>query len=152
LKWAALLALAAGASAAGLWQLRPTTAPSLPQPTMVAMRADAPVVNAPAQATSGNSNAIVSPPRAPETVRPRIEAAVERALPRLHDAHDLDRYLGDLESAARAQHHVTAVELEPGMRAIFALQGELGAEETIQRSREFSLRMTRLSAELDGRD
>jgi hypothetical protein len=138
MKWAALLALAAGASATALWQLRPT-APSTP---VAVAHVEEPLVAAPVVATAL---------RAPEAVRPRIEAAVAEALPRIHDPRDLDRYLGDLEHSARAQRHVTALEVEPGMQAIFAMQGELGAEETLVRSREFAQRMMRLSVELGGR-
>jgi hypothetical protein len=137
MKWAVLLLMAAGASATALWQLRPAAPPST---APVALHQEEPAPPAPV---------VAAPARAPEPVRPKIEAAVERALPRIHDPRDLDRYLGDLESAARSQHHVTALEVEPGIRAIFALQGELGAEETLQRTREFSQRMMRLSTELE---
>jgi hypothetical protein len=46
---------------------------------------------------------------------------------------------------------VTALEVEPGIMTIRQMRRELGPEETMRLTAEFSQKMARLSAELDGR-
>jgi hypothetical protein len=81
--------------------------------------------------------------------RPQIKKAIAEARPQLTSPREVERYLSDLEAQARRQHQVTALEVLPGVAAI---REQYPPEEAIARVQEFGNRMTRLSAELDGRD
>jgi hypothetical protein len=88
-------------------------------------------------------------PRRPHVdLRPSIEHEEERALPGLHGRADVEAYLDRLEARARAQGRVTAVEIEPGMTAIFALRGPLPEGEVLALAEAFDARMQALGAEL----
>jgi hypothetical protein len=93
------------------------------------------------------------PPAAPHvSMRAQIRQAIETDVAPLHSEGDVDRYLGDLEARARRNGRVTALELEPGIRAIQRLADELGHERADEKLAAFAQKMTRLAAEVDGRE
>jgi hypothetical protein len=63
----------------------------------------------------------------------------------LEDRAQLDAYLDRLESQAREKGRVTALEVEPGMRAIELLAPELGPEASLRLRADFAKRMRALS-------
>lgn len=81
-------------------------------------------------------------------LRPRIEEEEARELPGLSGRADVEAYLDRLVARARAQGHVTAVEVEPGMSAIFGLRGTLAEGEVLAMADDFDARMQALSTEL----
>ncbi len=81
-------------------------------------------------------------------LRPRIEQEEARALPGLNGKEDVAQYLDQLEARARAQGHASALEIEPGMTAIFALRGDVPESEMLAMADAFDARMQALSAEL----
>jgi hypothetical protein len=96
-----------------------------------------------------------APPRVPPPtvdVRAQVRRAVEEKAPALKSASDVEHYLSDLESQARRNGKVTALEVEPGMQAIAQLRGELGRERAMELELAFGQKMARISAERDRRD
>lgn len=93
-----------------------------------------------------------APARAPAPrgldLRPSIEQEEQLALPGLHGRADVEAYLERLEARARAQGRVTAVEIEPGMTAIFALRGTVPEPDVLAMADDFDARMQALGAEL----
>ncbi|MCB9715720.1 MAG: hypothetical protein H6712_17755 [Myxococcales bacterium] len=87
-------------------------------------------------------------PRPRVSLRPRITEEEERELPGLHGRVDVEAYLDRLVARARAQGRVTAVEVEPGMSAIFALRSSMPEGELLAMADDFDARMQSLSAEL----
>lgn len=81
-------------------------------------------------------------------LRPRIVEEEQRELPGLSDRTDVEAYLDRLEARARAQGQATAVEIEPGMTAIFALRGTEPEEQVLAMADAFDARMQAVSAEL----
>jgi hypothetical protein len=116
-----------------------------------------------AKMPSPDSNAAVSPSRGrqaitsprptsigPATLPPlpeNVQRAIDEELPQLHSERDLERYLGELEARARQKRQVTALEVEPGMRAI---QRYAPPEKTLETRATFSQRMAALSKEYSG--
>jgi hypothetical protein len=78
-------------------------------------------------------------PARQSTMRDLVEQAIATA--RVRAPSELDGYLAELESRARARGAVTALEIEPGLAAA----NDLGGAE---RAREFSARMRALQKEL----
>lgn len=128
----ALLAAALGSSTTA-WLA--TTEPSSPDPIVLHEGAAGP-------------RAVTSSPRPRLDLRPRIEQEQQRELPPLRDRDDVDAYLERLVSRARVQGRVTAVEVEPGMSAIFALRGSMPEAQLLALADDFDARMQALSAEL----
>jgi hypothetical protein len=91
------------------------------------------------------------PETAPRNIRAEVEQKVEADRPRLNSAHDVDSYLVDLEARARRNGRVTALEIEPGVMAIREHEAQLGPDQALQKTAEFTQKMARLSAELDKR-
>ncbi len=89
-----------------------------------------------------------APTRRTLDLRPEIEREEERALPELHGRADVEAYLERLEARARAQGRVTAVEIEPGMTAIFTLRGRVSEEDVLAMADDFDTRMQALGVEL----
>lgn len=88
-------------------------------------------------------------PRRPfESLRPEISQEEQQVLPGLHGRGDVDAYLHKLAERARAQGRVSAVEVEPGMSAIFALRGQIPEGELLAMADDFDGRMQALTAEL----
>jgi hypothetical protein len=87
------------------------------------------------------------PPRI--DMRAQIRQAVAEARPRLQAPASLDGYLNELEQQARRNHHVSALEVEPGLAAI---QATVAPEQQAERTQRFATKMQELAAELDGRD
>jgi hypothetical protein len=77
-------------------------------------------------------------------LRPAIRARVAAVLAENRRGHELDAYLDELASAARARGQVTALEVAPGLAAIDAAYP--GDQE---RSAAFSRRMEELQRELE---
>jgi hypothetical protein len=86
------------------------------------------------------------PPPIPN-VRAEVVKVVEARAPEIHTVGDVDHYLGELEAQARRKHQVTALEVEPGILAIRQMQSELGPDETMRLTADFTQKMARLSAE-----
>lgn len=89
-----------------------------------------------------------SPPRA--KLDADVADAVAKVMPNLKTRDDLDNYLDSLEAKARAQGKVTALELEPGLKAIEAF-GNADPQEIEQRQTGFAARMAVASAQMKGR-
>jgi hypothetical protein len=104
-------------------------------PVSAAEQADAPPLAARAlQATSS---------QAVPDLRPALRARVAAVLAENRRGHELDVYLDELERAARAQGHVSALEVAPGLAAI-----EAAYPEDTERSAAFARRMEDLQREL----
>jgi hypothetical protein len=90
--------------------------------------------------------------RAPEPrgldLRPSIEQEEQLALPGLRGRVDVEAYLERLEARARANGRVTAVEIEPGMTAIFALRDTMPEPDVLAMADDFDARMQALGTEL----
>jgi hypothetical protein len=85
-----------------------------------------------------------------EKLQEEIAKEVERQDPVIQTEADLARYLGELESAARRKGRVSALEVEPGLRALARLEyGALGEERAMQLRTAFTDKMSGLSRELD---
>jgi hypothetical protein len=91
-------------------------------------------------------------PRASTGAREQVRDTIARELRDVRGPGAVDQYLMTLEARARGKGRVSALEVEPGIEAIRRLQAEIGPERTMQALTEFTQRMSRLSAELDGRD
>ena len=136
--------MAVGAGSMALHELRAPRAAQAP----IAARATTFSPDAPVAAVAPTAPAT----RLPRTeVRSQVRSVIERDRPRVQTVASLDGYLSDLERAARANHRVTALEVQPGVAAIAALAEELDPQRTIERQMEFARQMQVLSAELDGR-
>jgi hypothetical protein len=77
-----------------------------------------------------------------------VQHTIDEEVPHLQSERDMERYLGELEARARQRHQVTALEIEPGMRAIRQL---LPPDKAMEASVRFSQRMLEIGRELDGR-
>jgi hypothetical protein len=102
-------------------------------------------------AAAAAAPAIAAAPGQPD-VRAQIRQAVETDVTPLKSESDLDRYLASLEARARRNHKVTALEVEPGIRAIRNLADQIGPDRMQEKRAAFTQKMARLSAEFDGRD
>jgi hypothetical protein len=76
-------------------------------------------------------------------LRPALRARVAAVLAEQRRGHELDVYLDQLAQAARAQGHVSALEVSPGLAAI-----EAAYPEDLERSGAFARRMEALQREL----
>jgi hypothetical protein len=76
-------------------------------------------------------------------LRPAIRARVAAVLAENRRGHELDIYLEELEHAARAQGHVSALEVAPGMAAI-----EAAYPGDVERTAAFARRMEDLQRQL----
>jgi hypothetical protein len=81
-----------------------------------------------------------------------IDQVEEARLPTITTERQLDAYLVELEGQARANHRVSALEIEPAIEAIRRLGSTLGPQRTFERIRAYSQKMRQLSEQLDGRD
>jgi hypothetical protein len=63
----------------------------------------------------------------------------------------VEAYIAQLEARARAKGKVTALEVEPAMAAIEALEDEIGPERVMEKLSAVNRRMGELSARLEGR-
>jgi hypothetical protein len=125
--------------------------PSPPPATRVAAAAPPPAPDVPPPRRDSRDEMPPPPPADQPSVHAAIERKVEADRPTLHNAHDIDGYLADLEAHARQNGKVTALEVEPGLMAIREHAEQLGTEEALRKSDEFAQKMARLSAQLDGR-
>jgi hypothetical protein len=57
----------------------------------------------------------------------------------------VDGLLGQLKERARAHHDVTVDEVDPGIRAIHQLYGQMSPEEVLQKEGQFTREMAELS-------
>lgn len=83
-----------------------------------------------------------------QSLRPAIEAEIEKETAGLDTEGAVDAYLDRLERRARAQGKVTAVEIEPGMVAIQRLGAVLGHKAVMEKQARFGDRMQKLQSEL----
>jgi hypothetical protein len=87
----------------------------------------------------------------PEDLRPRVQGAVAGALDELGSAPDrasVEALLARLEAQARANGRVSALEVEPGLAAIAAIETTLAPGEAAAWQGAFGARMQALSSEL----
>jgi hypothetical protein len=93
-----------------------------------------------------------TPPAPEKEMLTEIDQVEEARLPTITTERQLDAYLVELEAQARANHKVSALEVQPAIEAIRRLGSTLGPERTFERIRAYSQKMSQLSAELDARD
>jgi hypothetical protein len=74
---------------------------------------------------------------APESMRAEISRKTAEDLSRLATPAQLDPYLDGLLAQARAKGQPTALDVEPGVRAIARFRSELGDEGVVRRTSEF---------------
>lgn len=89
-----------------------------------------------------------APAAAGTSMRAAIDQAVRTETQGLDTPEAVDAYLDRLESRARAQGKVTAVEIEPGITAIDRLRSSLGEERVLEKRNQFSRRMEQLQFDL----
>jgi len=100
-------------------------------------------------ARTAAATASLEPTAAPSALldmRQRVARAIAEETPGLDSEPAVDAYLVQLERRARERGRVSALEVEPGVAAIHRLPP--GAA-TNQKRDAFTVRMSRLSAELD---
>jgi hypothetical protein len=141
-------ALVCAGLAGGL--LRDLYRPRPASPATEKVPAAAPTPPAPATASSATAPA-TAPPRPTVDVREKVQERIAANAGKQRDEAELDAYLNELETQARRNGRVTALEVEPGLDAIRRLTVKLGPALAARKQHEFGDRMATLSQKLDGR-
>jgi hypothetical protein len=82
---------------------------------------------------------VEAPP--PQDLRAEIRRRIAMNVEPLRTEAELEHYLAQLEAAARARGHATALEVEPGLAAIEKVLGERGPSAVMRRQGAFDANM-----------